>query len=80
MNYQTQKIMTTEQLNQITEIVQNNTLISERIIKLRALGFYVKERAMGSGGVLQVQKSISETRVQIGYGHGRYNYAFTVIL
>jgi hypothetical protein len=67
-------------INQISEVVKNNRLVSDRVAKLRSLGFNVEEKPMGSGGVLQVKKLSSETRVQIGYGHGRNNYAMAVVL
>lgn len=67
-------------IKQITEVVKSNRLVSSRVAKLRELGFNVEEKPMGSGGVLQVKKLVSETRIQIGYGHGRNNYAMTVVL
>lgn len=67
-------------INQITEVVKSNRLVSSRVAKLRELGFNVQEKAMGSGGVLQVKKLSSETRIQIGYGHSRNNYAMVVVL
>lgn len=67
-------------IKQIAQVVKTNRLVSERVKQLRQLGFRVEEKPMGSGGVLQIKKMKSETRVQIGYGHGRNNYAMTVIL
>lgn len=67
-------------IKQIAEVVKTNRLVSERVKQLRQLGFRVEEKPMGSGGVLQIKKLKSETRVQIGYGRGRNNYAMTVIL
>lgn len=48
--------------------------------KLRSLGFTVEQKPMGSGGVFQVKNIKGSTRVQIGYAHGRHNYAYCVIL
>ena len=55
-------------------------LISERISDLEKAGYDVKECAMGSGGVGNVKFLNNEIRVQIGYGHGKRNYAMCVIL
>ena len=66
--------------NQISEIVKSNRLISTRITLLESIGFNVAEVAMGSGGVLQIQQLKNETRIQIGFGHARNNYAYAVIL
>ena len=66
--------------NQISKIVKNNRLISTRINLLESAGYNVAEVAMGSGGVLQIQQLKNETRIQIGFGHARHNYAYAVIL
>ena len=69
------------QINKIEKIVKGNRLVSERVSQLRALGFQVEELPMGPGGVLQQRKMANgKTRVQIGYGHGRHNYAMAVTL
>jgi len=78
-----QSVMTTQGINyfnQISEIVKSNRLISTRITLLESMGFNVAEVAMGSGGVLQIQQLKNETRIQIGFGHARHNYAYAVIL
>lgn len=67
-------------LKKIEKIVRENRLVSDRVKKLEKAGFSVSELPMGSGGVLQIKKMASETRVQIGYGHGRHNYAMAVTL
>lgn len=69
-----------ELINQITEIVKKNRLVSDRIIKLKAAGFYLGRFYMGSGGVLQVKELKNEFRVQISYGVGKHNYAFAVVI
>ena len=71
----------TKELEIIENIVKTNRLVFNRTSKLQALGFEVQELPMGSGGVLQKKKMASgQIRVQIGYGHGKHNYAMTVIL
>lgn len=64
----------------ITNAVNTYRLIKDRIAALTEKGFRVEIRPMGSGGVLQVRQASGETRVQIGYGRGRWNYAPVVIL
>ena len=70
-----------EQYNEIKSVVENNRLVEDRVNKLTELGYDVQELPMGSGGVLQVKEIKDGTiRVQVGYGHGRYNYAMCVVL
>lgn len=70
-----------QELAQIENIVKSERLISTRIAKLEAAGFHVEELPMGSGGVLQRRNMRDGTaRIQIGYGHGRNNYAMVVIM
>lgn len=72
--------MTTTDLKNIQKVVSDNRLVSDRVEKLREMGYTVEERLMGSGGVLQVKEMKKETRIQIGYGKGKYNYAYAVII
>ena len=67
-------------LKTITKVVNENKRVSDRIKKLRELGYSVSEVPMGPGGVLQVKELNAETRVQISYGHAKYNYAYAVRL
>lgn len=68
-------------IKKIERIVKNNRLISDRVKALESLGFSVKELPMGSGGVLQRKYMANgEIRIQVGYGHSRYNYAATVVI
>lgn len=76
----TVKNMKKTDLKTITKVVNENKRVSDRIEKLQKLGYSVAEFAMGSGGVLQVKELKCETRVQISYGHGRYNRAYAVSL
>ena len=70
-----------EQIKTIETIVNTNHFVCDRVSKLRKLGFEVKQLPMGCGGVLQKKKmNNGELRIQIGYGHGRYNYAMTLKL
>lgn len=70
----------TTQIFQISIVANSVRTISERTSILRSKGFRVEERPMGSGGKGSVKIVSGETRIQIGYGHGRYNYAMCVIL
>lgn len=67
-------------LKTITNVVNENKRVSDRIEKLQKLGYTVSKYAMGPGGVLQVKELKHETRVQISYGRGYYNYAYAVSL
>jgi len=71
--------MTTD-LKNIQNVVRDYRLVSDRVEKLREIGYTVKECAMGSGGVMQVKEMKGETRIQVGYGRGKYNYAYAVII
>ena len=64
----------------ICNVIENTRLISERIEKLEEMGYLVFEFPMGSGGVGQIKEMTNEKRVQISYGHGKYNYAYAVQL
>lgn len=68
------------QVKEIGKVVSSERLVANRIAKLIKLGYEVNEYAMGSGGVMQIKQLENETRVQIGYGHGKHNYAFAVSL
>lgn len=72
--------MKTTDLTAISNVVRENRLVSDRVEKLREMEYTVKECAMGSGGVLQVKELKSETRIQVGYGKGKHNYAYAVII
>ena len=74
-------MMKTLEFKKIAKVVKSNRLVSDRIDYLRKMGYQVEKLPMGPGGVLQ-QKNMAngQTRIQVGYGQGRYNYAATVIL
>lgn len=72
--------MTSYDILKIKEVIKNNRLIADRENKLKEMGYTIETRAMGTGGVGQVEKLKSESRMQIGYGSGRYNYAKVVIM
>jgi hypothetical protein len=66
---------------EIRKVVKENRLIVNRVKNLLDMGFTVERVRMGSGGVMQVKEMANETtRVQIGYGVGKYNYAMAVII
>lgn len=67
-------------LANIQEVVLENHLVSDRIKKLRKMGYTVDIRRMGSGGVMQIKRLKNETRIQVSYGYGKYNYAYVVII
>lgn len=67
--------------SQIETIVKSNRRVGDRVKALKNLGFNVQEMPMGSGGVLQEKiMRNGKKRIQIGYGHGRYNYALAVTI
>ena len=73
--------MKTLEIKKIEKVVKSNRLVSDRIKALEKLGFQVEELPMGPGGILQQKKMANgTTRIQIGYGHGRHNYAMAVTL
>jgi hypothetical protein len=72
--------MKTTDLKAISNVVKDYRLVSDRVEKLIEMGHTVKECAMGSGGVLQVKEMKGETRIQVGYGKGKHNYAYAVII
>lgn len=64
-------------------IIAQNRLIDDRVSAIeKTFGKICGEYAMGSGGVGQVKyfPRLNETRIQIGYGHGKYNFAMCVVL
>lgn len=66
----------------IMYMVKKVKLLSVRKSVLESLGYRVEEKRMGNGGVGQIHMlpKRRELRIQIGYGHGRYNYANCVVL
>lgn len=57
----------------VMSIIKSHRLISKRE---EAIGFdYIEEKAMGSGGVGQLKVINGLVYVQIGCGHGKWNYA-----
>lgn len=71
-----------EALIKIGVLIAQNRLIKDRVEKIEELGIPCGEYSMGSGGVGQIKyfPRINETRIQIGCGHGRYNYAMCAII
>jgi hypothetical protein len=64
----------------IMGVVKANARVAKRENELLKKGFKVEERRCGSGGVGRIIEMKRETRVQIGYGHGKWNYASCVIV
>lgn len=71
---------TTNTSEKVLQIVKANPRIKNRIAALNSAGFATDIRPMGSGGVGNVKTVNGETRLQVSYGWGRYNYAYVVIL
>lgn len=69
-------------ISEITNIVENERFICNRIKRIKnELNINCAEFPMGSGGVHQ-QKTMANgnIRYQIGYGHGKHNYAMCAII
>jgi len=56
-------IMTTADLKNIQKVVSDNRLVSDRVRKLREMGYTVKECPMGFGKLLQVREMKRERHV-----------------
>lgn len=62
----------------VRNIIANNKKIADRE---KALGYEnIEEKAMGTGGVYQLRVISGFVYMQIGYGHGKWNYASVVRL
>ena len=66
-------------LNEVKSIIAKHRLVSDRENELIKKGYLIIECSMGSGGTGQIKTLKSEIRMQIGYGHSRYNYAKCVV-
>lgn len=55
-------------------------LVSDRVKALEKQGYKIGRFAMKAGGIGQVREMKDHYRIQIGYGVGRYNYAYAVVL
>jgi hypothetical protein len=64
----------------IKKIISEERLIKNRVKRIEGLGVACEERPMGSGGVGQTKETKDEIRIQVGYGHGRHNYAMCAII
>ena len=70
---------TEKKAEQVKEIISKHRLVADRVNDIKNKGFTIAEKPMGSGGTGQIKTLHSEIRMQIGYGHGRNNYAQCVI-
>ena len=68
-----------KKVDEVKKIIAKHRLVADRENELHKKGFKVAEKAMGPGGTGQIKKLKSEIRMQIGYGHGKWNYAKCVI-
>jgi len=66
-------------VSKVNKIIAKHRLVANRVRELKKKGFTVKEKSMGSGGTGQIKTLKNEIRMQIGYGHGKNNYAQCVI-
>ena len=71
--------LTTENAKLIKTVISKFYFVKDREKELQKLGFKIEIVPMGSGGVGQVKYLQKETRLQIGYGVTRHNYASCVI-
>jgi len=69
-----------EQTKEIYEVVDTFKRVQVRVNKLTEMGYFCAARRCGSGGIKRLIKTKNETRIQIGFGHGKYNYAMCVII
>ena len=69
-----------QKTKEIYEVVDTFKRVQARVIKLAEMGYQCAERFCGSGGIKRTIKTKNETRIQIGFGHGKYNYAMCVII
>ena len=61
-------------------IEKRREVLEKKLIKI-GVKFHFDELPMGSGGVGQYkQMNDGSVRFQIGYGHGRYNYATVLVV
>jgi hypothetical protein len=68
-----------KKVDEVKKIIKKHRLVADRENELRKKGFEVAENPMGPGGTGQIKTLKSEIRMQIGYGHGKWNYAKCVI-
>lgn len=66
-------------VSEVKSIISKHRLVSDRENELIKKGYTIKECPMGSGGTGQIKTLKGEIRMQIGYGHGKNNYAKCVI-
>jgi hypothetical protein len=68
-----------EKIKEIMNVVSKHSRVAKRVSELTELGYICAERRCGTGGKGHIIELKNETRIQIGYGHGRHNYAMVVI-
>ena len=66
--------------DEIMNLITGTRKVSERVALLKKNGYIANECPMGTGGVGQIKEMSDHYRIQIGYGHGRNNYAYAVII
>ena len=66
--------------NEVYSVCKKHRIVADRESELASMGYLVTEKGLRSGGVGQVKESKDSYFIQIGYGHGRYNYAKCVVV
>lgn len=68
-------------LSTISDIIYSERFVINRKLELDRHDIRSDELPMGPGGVGQIKvMKDGSIRIQIGYGHGRYNYALVAII
>ena len=62
-------------IKEVQAVTNKHRKIADRESELTELGYLVEEHAMGSSGKGSIKFLDDQVRIQIGYGHGRHNYA-----
>lgn len=68
-----------ERIVEVSGIIKRCDRVAYRVRVLEMLGYKVRIRRLGSGGVGAIKHSRIETRVQVGYGSGGSRYGPCVI-
>lgn len=67
-------------IDAVTKAIRENRRIADRESDIWRAGIMVVEKACGSGGVGSILPRRDAIYIQIGYGHGRYNYAKVAVI
>ena len=64
---------------EVKKVIAKHRRVADRENELLKKGYTIAEKPMGSGGTGKIKILKSEIRMQIGYAHGKGNYAKCVI-